>query len=180
MLLTSPDSTFRLTILGYQHPDAAGEPYDANWLSIHVEAAGPGGAWTGTDPCLLTYEVVRLADWLDAVAAGNVLPVGQPAPPPAAATRPAGAARPQAAPAPRAISFLEPALLFRLVESPAGVALRVHFGNLVNPSWRSLEGRQRPANPDLSLDFPLETANLPAAAEALRQEVRRYPNRAED
>lgn len=155
MRLTSTRTSFHIRVLGYQHPDAAGEPYDANWLSIQVEAAGPDGAWTGTDSCLLTYEAVRLAGWLEAVGEGRD--------------------------APRAISFLEPVLLFRLVE-PAGVkTLRVHFGNLINPSWRALDPdpARAAASPDLWLDFPLGETDLRAAAAELRQELRRYPNRAE-
>jgi hypothetical protein len=154
MRLTSATASFHLTILGYQHPDAAGEPYDANWLSIHVEASGQEGAWTGTDPCLLTYEAVRLADWLEALGAGK-------------------------APTP-AISFLEPVLLFRVIERDGDPVLRVHFGNLINPSWRVLEGRKPSANPDLWLDFPLSETDVAAAGRDLRQEVRRYPSRAKD
>ena len=155
MQLSARDATFHLTILGYQHPDAAGEPYDANWLSIHIEAAALDNAWTGTDPCLLTYEAVRLADWLEQVGSGKD--------------------------APRAISFLEPVLLFRLVQDDAGrKVLRVHFGNLINPSWRILEQpASAPASPDIWLDFPLDEVDLLAAARELRQELRRYPNRAE-
>ena len=155
MRLKSSDSSFYLTILGYQHPDAAGEPYDANWLSIHVEAAGPQGAWTGTDPCLLTYECVRLADWLEGLGSGK--------------------------PVDPAISFLEPVLLFRKVKTGRGEVLRVHFGNLINPSWRALERNGRAvANPDIWLDFPLSETDVAAAGRELRQEVRRYPSRAKD
>lgn len=154
MRLTSNDSSFQLTVLGYQHPDAAGEPYDANWLSIQVYASGPQGTWTGTDSCLLTYEAARLVDWLEAVSAGR-----EPA---------------------RAISFLEPVLLFRLVSVDDGRVLRVHFGNLINPSWRNLEERAPVANPDIWLDFPLSEVDLSAAAHELRQQIRRYPSRAED
>ena len=168
MLIKSADSTFQLTILGYEHPDAAGEPYDANWLSIQVDAAGPDGAWTGSDPCLLTYEAVRLADWLGAVADGKT--------------------------AARAISFLEPVLLFRLIDGPRGRTLRVHFGNLINPSWKMLDpGAQRKdtsngskaverspaAAHDLYLDFPLSEADLRRASQELRDAMRRYPDRAE-
>lgn len=155
MRLISADSSFYLTILGYQHPDAAGEPYDANWLSIHVEAAGPQGAWTGTDSCLLTYEVVRLADWLEGLGSGK--------------------------PVAPAMSFLEPVLLFRRVQTARGDTLRVHFGNLINPSWRALEGARRPtASPDIWLDFPLSETDVAATGRELRQEVRRYPDRAKD
>jgi hypothetical protein len=155
MKLSAKDASFSLTILGYQYPDAAGEPYDANWLSIYVEAEGPDGVWTGTDACLLTYEAARLADWLAALAHGEAVPT--------------------------AISFLEPALLFRLVNGARGKTLRVHFGNLVNPSWRYSEaGLDRAgASPDLWLDFPLTEADIAGAAGDLRQQQRRYPNRAE-
>src|SRR5574338_1444596 len=157
MRLTASGSSFQMTILGYQHPDAAGEPYDANWLSIHVEASGPGGAWTGTDPCLLTYEVVRLADWLGAAAVGK-----EPA---------------------RAISFLEPVLLFRLLDEARGRTLRIHFGNLINPSWNLLDTgapiAHQGASPDLYLDFLLAEADLLQASNQLRDELRRYPDRAE-
>lgn len=156
MLMKSENSSFKLTILGYEHPDAAGEPYDANWLAIQVDAAGPGGAWTGSDPCLLTYEVVRLADWLDAVGAGK-----EPA---------------------RAISFLEPVLLFRLIEGPQGRALRIHFGNLINPSWKMLQQEAtvpEGSSQDLYLDFPLEETDLRQAAKELKEAMRRYPDRAE-
>lgn len=155
MKLSAKDASFSLTILGYQYPDAAGEPYDANWLSIHVEAAGPDGAWTGTDACLLTYETARLADWLAALANGQEVPP--------------------------AISFLEPVLLFRLIDGKQGKILRVHFGNLVNPSWRHLEaGAKRVgASPDLWLDFPLAETDISGAASDLRQQRKRYPDRAE-
>jgi len=153
MQLNSHDSTFQLTVLGYEHPDAAGEPYDANWLTIQVHASGPDGVWTGTDPCLLTYEAVRLADWLEAV----------------------GAEKESA----RAISFLEPVLLFRLVSDERGHVLRVHFGNLINPSWRNLDEQAAKSSPDLWLDFPLDETDVAAAGRELRQEIRRYPNRAE-
>jgi hypothetical protein len=157
MKLNAKDASFYLTILGYQYPDAAGEPYDANWLSIHVEAVGPDGAWTGTDPCLLTYEAARLAEWLDAQASGKEVPP--------------------------AISFLEPVLLFRVVVSEPGKTLRVHFGNLINPSWRQLDRaqareRDQRASPDLWLDFPLAEADLAAAARELRLQLKRYPDRA--
>lgn len=150
MILTSPASTYRLTVLGYQYPDA-GEPYDANWLSIQVDVASPEGQWSGTDACLLTYEAVRLADWLDGLAQGK--------------------------PVPRALSFLEPVLLFRLVDVDDGTkVLRAHFGNIVHPAWR--EAGQGPN--DLSVDFPASDAlMLRTAAGELRQELRRFPQRGE-
>lgn len=152
MKLTTATATFHLTILGYQFPDAEGETYDANWLRIHIDVSGPAGDWSATDPALLTYEVAKLADWLEAQAAGTAkIP---------------------------AISFLEPMLLFRIVEksSVGEPALRVHFGGFVRPSW-SAEGSAGQEN--LWLDFPLSQIDLAAAARELRVELKRYPQRAE-
>jgi hypothetical protein len=152
--LITLDTSFCLTILGYQYPDAAGEPYDANWLSIHIEATGPTGAWSGTDPCLLTYEAALLVNWLQSVAAGSEFPP--------------------------AISFLEPVLLFRLVKTARGKTLRVHFGNLINPSWQQQDANTKHGHfMDLWLDFPLSETDLTRAAESLRQQLKRYPDRAE-
>jgi hypothetical protein len=152
MELAVPGSFFRLTLLGYQYPDAEGEPYDANWLLVRVDAAGPQGAWSVADPCLLTREVAGLAGWLEGLQAGQADP---------------------------AISFLEPALLFRLVEREGGERfLRVHFGSLVHPAWSSEPG-QPLQNPDLWLDFPLAELDLAAAAGALRDQLKKYPPRYE-
>src|SRR5262245_43472807 len=94
MRLTLADGTsFTLTISGYQYPELSTASYDSNWLMIRIDAANSQGTWSATDPCLLTYEVTRLADWLDAIAAGTVTKA--------------------------ACGFIEPCLLFRLNEDAA-------------------------------------------------------------
>jgi len=152
MELSVPGSYFRLILLGYQYPDAEGEPYDANWLLVRVDAVGPQGAWSVTDPCLLTREVASLAEWLE------LLPSGQADP---------------------AVSFLEPALLFRLVQREGGERfLGIHFGSLVHPAWSNEPGLPL-ENPDLWLDFPLDELDLAAAAASLRDQLKKYPVRKE-
>jgi hypothetical protein len=153
MEIRVPGSYFHLKLLGYKYPDAEGEPYDANWLQVRVDAVGPQGAWSVTDPCLLTYEATRLADWLMAVGTGAT-----------------------AAPA---ISFLEPGLLFRQVEREGGEKfLRIHFGSLVHPGWAS-EPPAAGVNPDLWLDFPLLEIDPAAAGTSLKKQLERYPRRYE-
>jgi hypothetical protein len=159
MEFNASGSFFRLTILGYQYPDAEGEPYDANWLLMRVDAVGPQGAWSVADPCLLTHEVTRLADWFDAITSS-----GEHAP---------------------AISFLEPALLVRIIEREGKEKfLRIHFGSLVHPDWAEempladttgVQGNPR----ERWLDFPLADLDLPAASRSLRQQLKRYPRRKE-
>jgi hypothetical protein len=153
MKIHVPGSFFSLELLGYKYPDAEGEPYDANWLLVRVDTAGPQGAWSITDPCLLTYEAARLADWLEKVGSG-----AEDAP---------------------AVSFLEPALLFRVVEREGGEKfLRIHFGSLVHPDWAA-EAPVAGTNPDLWLDFPLAEIDPAAAAQSLRGQLQKYPRRYE-
>ncbi len=153
MEMRASGSFFSLDLLGYEYPDAEGEPYDANWLQVRVDVAGPQGAWSITDPCLLTYEVARLADWLDLAGSGQ-------------------AATP-------AISFLEPALLFRLIERERSEkVLRIHFGNLAHPNWAA-EALPPGKNPDLWVDFPLAEIDLPSAAQSLRAQLKKFPRRYE-
>ena len=66
--------SFVMHIAGYQSPQIATEPYDSNWLVISGSVVHPTGTWHFRDPCLLTYEAARLADWLESIAAGNTLP----------------------------------------------------------------------------------------------------------
>lgn len=56
-----------LYVAGYQFPDLPTVEYDSNWLRIEGQVSHPQGQWSFQDPCLLTYEVSRLADWLDAL-----------------------------------------------------------------------------------------------------------------
>jgi len=72
MKLTSPDgSSLSLTIWGYQFPALEGEEYDSNWLLVRVDVKTPTASWSSTDPCLLTYEVAQLADWLEQLGTGR-------------------------------------------------------------------------------------------------------------
>lgn len=149
MLLKADGAFFQLTLLGYQYPDAEGEPYDANWLRVRVDAVGPQGAWSAVDPCLLTEEAERLAEWLEELNQGRATP---------------------------ALSFMEPALLFRRVETERGPGLRVHFGPLVYPSWAEQNPTTRP---DLSLTFAAADIDLHSAARALRAQLKKSPPRRE-
>jgi hypothetical protein len=59
---------FEMRIVGYQFPHLETADYDSNWLFIAGEVVHPKGTWQFSDPCLLTYEVARLASWIDSIA----------------------------------------------------------------------------------------------------------------
>lgn len=67
---TGPETArFALHIVGYELPEMRSEPYDADWLVITVRVTMARGTWRATYPCLLTWEVARLATWFDSIAA---------------------------------------------------------------------------------------------------------------
>jgi hypothetical protein len=144
------DTSFHLKVLGYEFPDKEHEEWDSNWLRIHMAATLPQGAWSVSQPFLLTFEVERLADWLAAVSTGMQ--------------------------AKNEIHFVEPNLAFELIETNHGKAsLRIHFAMECLPPW---EQRSEQARADVYADFPLSAIDLHAAAKALRSQLRTFPQRA--
>jgi hypothetical protein len=151
MRLGSPDgSSVELRILGYEFPDVKAEEYDSNWLLIEIDVTHPKGHWVSRDPCLLTYEVARLADWLADISRGKDVNAIQ--------------------------RFIEPNLEFRLISpNPAQRFLRIYFELECRPDWApGKQGLMR----DLWLDFRVSELNLKEAIKSLRQQLAEYPQRA--
>ena len=61
-------ASFELSIEGYQFPDTLDNRWDSNWLFVRGHVRCSTGAWTFRDPCLTTFELQELADWLDSIA----------------------------------------------------------------------------------------------------------------
>jgi hypothetical protein len=151
MRLVGSEGSLELTLVGYQYPQLATAPYDSNWLNVEVRVQHPRGSWTAQDPCLLTYDVAGLADWLEAVAVGRETDAEH--------------------------GFMEPDLLFRAGTDSSGTRfVRVYFELELRPAWAPFDGAPME---DLFLDVPAEPAQLSAAARSLRDQLARYPQRAE-
>lgn len=56
------------TVAGYEFPELERASYDSNWLMIAGRFEKDGRAWAFRDPCLLTHELQRLAEWFEARA----------------------------------------------------------------------------------------------------------------
>lgn len=145
MLLAVSDLRLELRIVGYQFPDNATAEYDSNWLIVEGTVRHPRGDWRFRDPSLLTYEVARLADWLEAVAVG---------------TEP----RPWC-------GFIEPNLAFEVTGEGRTRVLRVSFGCEAIPPWAVHDE-------EVAVEFPVPGVSLATAAGSLREQLRRYPQRA--
>lgn len=153
MLLKGADgSEFELRVVGYQFPQEGDEVEDANWLQIRIRVTGQGGSWEATDPILQTREVARLAGWLDDIADRRL-------------TRwPT-------------VEFTEPNLSFKVRENfGASATLRVYFELESRPPWAA---KGWVGERDVWLDLRVRPEDLRAAADSLRADLVRYPQRGE-
>jgi hypothetical protein len=150
MKLSGPNNTsFTLTIVGYQFPALATTPYDSNWLDIRIDVTSTQGTWSATDPCLLTYEVQQLADWLEAIGERrNTSSV---------------------------CSFTEPCLVFELLaDDQDRPMLRIFFELELRPAWAASKTASKE---DVWIEFPFTATDASRAVQELRTELERYPQR---
>src|SRR3954465_2880937 len=113
-LFGSNGLSFDLVIDGYQFPECADKDRDSNWLCVRGEVRYSGGGWSFRLPCLETFEVRALADWLYSVARGK----------------------------PRApmCSFIEPALSLEYQSDPER-AVVIRFARASAPPWQARDER---------------------------------------
>ena len=146
----SDGQSFELTILGYQFPNMNTEDFDSNWLIIQLDVHHPKGHWRSRDPCLLTYEVERLANFLEQVSRNEKVDAEE--------------------------HFIEPNLKFRLLTPGSkDEKMRIYFELECRPSWAPSDtvGME-----DLWVEFPVLEINLELAAQSLRDQLSIYPQRA--
>ena len=139
---------FELKVVGYQFPHLQHEPYDSDWLKINIRVKHPRGSWSSTDPCLLTYELASLIEWLESIV--NDEPVDS------------------------EIDFIEPNLHFALL-TDGTKKLRVYFELECRPSWAPAD---EAGLDDLWVEFEVTPESLKSAAENLRLQLQRFPVRA--
>lgn len=150
MRFARDDKSLELHILGYQFPGIETERYDSNWLVVEGKVAHPRGGWTFRDPCLLTYEVRRLADWLDSLARDE--------------------------PSSECVVFVEPNLELHWIESDTEGCVRVTFDLKASPPWAARDGAE---DEPCRIDFPVTEIELRRAAASLREQLEKYPQRGE-
>ena len=69
--LEGEEAWLRMSIVRYQFPQTENDEWDSNWLIIEGHVSLGGRIWEFGDPCLTTFEAIRLADWMDAQAKGT-------------------------------------------------------------------------------------------------------------
>src|SRR5687767_13682270 len=148
-LLGSEGEEFRLGVRGYEFPEIADatDKWDFNWLIVSGEVSCPRGRWQFRDPCLLTFEVEALADWLRDVQA----PGSQ-----------------------RELSFVEPNLRLEHVEETGDATLLVAFSQESSPPWATEQERY---GGGYELCFPLRLNDVSAASAAVESMLAKWPIR---
>lgn len=149
MRLKGDENTeFEMKVVGYQFPHLENEPYDSDWLNIHVNVKHPRGAWSKTDACMLTFELAHLIGWLRWVA--------------------------DDLPAHSEESFMEPELSFEWLGGDRNI-LRVYLHYSLRPVWSPYHGPKE--EEELFVEFAATPEDLRHAAAALRDELQKFPVR---
>jgi hypothetical protein len=125
------------------------DDHDANWLDIEISACARGRSWKTIEPCLLTWEVERLAKWLEGLAEGGTQEIEP--------------------------EFVEPVLRFVVADHPSvRRRLRVYFELESRPSWAPSKGYP---NEDFWIELEGGPDELRSWAADLRQQLARFPIR---
>jgi hypothetical protein len=148
MIFSSAEASFQLEAMGYQFPAILNDPYDSNWLVIRIEVEHPKGRWETQTPCLLTSELAKLADWLEAI---NEEEYPKPT-----------------------LQFIEPNLSFHIIELDRNSRrLRIYFEFGMRPDWADEWHIQK----DLWVEFKIADLALSTAIQSLREQLARFPPR---
>lgn len=111
-LVNSDNHSLTIQIKGYQFPNmgSQSDKYDANWLIVAVDVDIVNEHWRAESPCLLTWEVERLVEWLEEISNGNNV---------------------------SSLSFIEPELEFHLLKDVSGEAtgIRIYLEGNLQPVW---------------------------------------------
>ena len=70
MDLRTDISSVCLKPVGYQFPEITDGDHDSNWLVIAGTVSCGGINWSFREPCLLTWELTELAQWLKSLSTG--------------------------------------------------------------------------------------------------------------
>jgi hypothetical protein len=141
-----------LTIVDYEFPDEARDPWESNALLVEVSLLAPEGSWHVVDPCLTTWETTQIVRWLAAFAqradlvANRALAVNAPN------VALHGRARPG---------------------EPDRVDVRACFALERRPPW--IRG-----SANLCVDLDLDRPQLAAAGRQLHADLARFPQRGAD
>ncbi len=108
-------ASFSLEIVRYEYPDTLDHFWDSNWLFVHIQIQISEQALSITDPCLATFEIPLIIDWLQRFAMNGAVKNG--------------------------LTFLEPTIQFKCHTDRQGAqSLRVVFQPTPQRSTEQMKG----------------------------------------
>jgi hypothetical protein len=141
-----------LTVVGYEFPDERVDPWDSNSLLVEVRLLAPQGSWDVIDPCLTTWEARHVVRWLWALGRRADL----------VANRALGLSAPNVTLTGEAVKG-----------EPDRVDVRACFALERRPPWVGGSG-------NLCVDLDVDRPQLARAAQQLRADLDRFPQRGDD
>ena len=174
MLLRDPRTSIEIVIDGYQFPRIESgqqaqdpESWDSNWLTVHgTVSRDDATSWSFKHPCLTTWEVAQLAQWLHDVADGVVEPL------PAEAREPDQASCDEHT-STGWLTFTEPNLSFGVITRSTGrIELQIGLSHEIAQTPLHLE---RPTRSQISITATPQ--HLLHAAAALQEDLATFPYR---
>jgi hypothetical protein len=146
-LKTASGNAFELVIVGYENPDITEGMWESNWLVVSGEVRAGDESWRFVEPCVTTFELTDLADWLEDLDHG--------------------------VPESPSCPFTEPNLEFSYSPAPAPV-LRVRFAHeSAPPRLKDTDARAE----GVVIEIPLSELDARAAAAELRDALIDFPIR---
>jgi hypothetical protein len=140
---------FGLEIEGYELPAIKDRQLDSNWLNITIHVSNEQSSWTATHPSLLTWDIERLAIWLEAIVEERA--------------------------AAREIHFDEPNLKFGLLDLTRDtVNLRLWLELESRPTWAS----SHVVDEQFWVDLDVNREDARLAPRSLRTQLQEFPPRA--
>jgi hypothetical protein len=146
-LTADSGNAFELLILRYEFPDITEDRWDSNWLVVSGKVTIGDKTWHFIEPCVTTFELADLADWLETLGDGAEDLAD--------------------------CSFTEPNLAFLYSRKPFPV-LRVRFTRESAPPW--LKGPEQRAV-GVTVSFPLTDGVAQEVAAEIRNALIEYPIR---
>jgi hypothetical protein len=140
MKLKSEDgNAFEFHLLRYEHPDVTEDRWDSNWLVVSGKVTAGDRSWLFVEPCVTTFELEELSQWLDDLASH-----------------------------PSEAVFAEPNLAFSYMPWPSPV-IQVRFAAGSAPPWLQPEEREQGTTLDFATSAEHARALAAELREALAE-----------
>lgn len=145
--LGGADALISMDIVGYQFAQPTYDAWDSEWLLVKADVVSPDGGWSFENPCLTTFELAEMSEWLASVHSLT---------------------------AEQSLNFTEPNICLEWGLGREGLWISFHFSQESSPPWCSPDDA---AGTAYSLTVRPTIEELRAAASCSAQLAKKFPPR---